>query len=203
MPRGVIDYEGLQSPELKKFTDQLPPQDLAFNITKIGHVVLRTEDIERAVKFYTQVLGFRVSEAYPDSMMKGKMVFMRCNNDHHGVALVGGASGQSPGLELHHMAFAVDTIDEVLLAREHLKKHKVEIVFEGRRRAGAQIAIEFRDPDGHLLEIYWGLDQVAPGESVRPAQQWSEQFSLEAAIDNPPPGQVTALIDRALYKSED
>ncbi len=38
------------------------------------------------------------------------------------------------------------------------------IDFDGRRRAGVQIAVEFRDPDNHRLEIYWGIDQIAPGE---------------------------------------
>ena len=59
------------------------------------------------------------------------------------------------------MAFEVATVDEVLKARAWLEAHGVEILFEGRRRAGAQVAVEFRDPDGHWLEIYWGLDRVA------------------------------------------
>ena len=58
------------------------------------------------------------------------------------------------------MAFEVSTLDEVLRAREHLRRHDVQIHFEGRRRAGVQLAIEFKDPDGHNLEIYWGIDQV-------------------------------------------
>ena len=50
-----------------------------------------TADLERSVTFYTGVLGFRVSDVYPETMMKGRMVFMRCAADHHGVALVGAA----------------------------------------------------------------------------------------------------------------
>ena len=59
----------------------------AFRIRKIGHVVLRARDLERSVAFYTNVLGFRVSDRYPDGMVPGGMVFMRCNADPHGVAL--------------------------------------------------------------------------------------------------------------------
>src|SRR6185369_18088280 len=76
-----------------------------FRIRKIGHVVLRARDLERSVAFYTQVLGFRVSDVYPEEMMPGGMVFMRCNADHHGIALVGGMPAASTGSELHHMAF--------------------------------------------------------------------------------------------------
>jgi catechol 2,3-dioxygenase len=198
MARGIVDYDGLKSDEVVALGSVETPADLPFSITKIGHVVLKVEDLRRSLAFYTNVLGFRVSDVYPDSMMPGKMVFMRCAADHHGVALVGGAKGPSGHGELHHMAFEVSTIDEVLLAREHLRKHDVPIDFEGRRRAGAQVAVEFSDPDGHRLEIYWGLDQVGPDGRVRPPEEWREVFSLEDAIDDAPSGQDTTLENPAL-----
>ena len=64
---------------------------MQFQLRKIGHVVLNVADLDRAVAFYTGVLGLEVSDRYPDSMVPGGMVFLRCNTDHHGVALVGGA----------------------------------------------------------------------------------------------------------------
>ena len=201
MPRGVVDVDGIQSPEMQALKNKRTPSDLPFNITKIGHVVLRCQDIEKSVAFYTDILGFRVSDVYPDSMIHGKMVFMRCNNDHHGVALVGGVNQPSKNIEMHHMAFEVDTLDEVLRAREHLRKNNINIQFEGRRRAGVQIAVEFLDPDGHWLEIFWGLDQVSPNSEARPPEEWAEEFSLEKAIDNAPPGQDTRLADVSLKKS--
>ncbi|HIC60844.1 MAG TPA: hypothetical protein EYN27_03495 [Rhodospirillales bacterium] len=200
MGRGVIDIEGINSPEIQSLKNTETPNDIPFCITKIGHVVLKVTDLERSVDFYTQILGFRVSDVYPDNMMPGRMVFMRCNRDHHGVALVGGAPSNSSNLELHHMAFEVSTIDEVLKAREHLIKNNVQIQFEGRRRAGAQVAVEFLDPDGHWLEIFWGLDQIAPDAKARPPEEWVEVFSLEDAIDNAPLGQNTKLKDRKLRK---
>jgi len=156
MPRGFIDFEALKSEEVRAVYDKTPPAGLPFNITKIGHVVLVVQDLQRSVNFYTQILGFRVSDVYPDSMMPGGMVFMRCNADHHGVALVGQGEQDAKNKELHHLAFEVATIDEVVRARDHLRKHQVKIDFEGRRRAGAQVAVEFRDPDNHSLEIFWG-----------------------------------------------
>ena len=200
MGRGVIDIKGINSPEIQSLKNTKTPNDIPFCITKIGHVVLKVTDLERSVDFYTQILGFRVSDVYPDNMMRGRMVFMRCNTDHHGVALIGGALSNSSNLELHHMAFEVSTIDEVLKARKHLIKNNVQIQFEGRRRAGAQVAVEFLDPDGHWLEIFWGLDQIAPEAKARPPEEWVEVFSLEDAIDNAPLGQNTKLKDRKLRK---
>jgi catechol 2,3-dioxygenase len=151
------------------------------------------KDIKRSIDFYTQVLGMRVSDIYPETMMKGGMAFMRFNNDHHGIGIVGGAKDDATNKELHHLAFEVDTVAEVLRARDHLKKHNVKIDFEGRRRAGAQIAVEFRDPDNHVLEIFWGLDRVGAADHARPPEEWREEFSIEDAINNPPPGQDEML----------
>lgn len=193
MPRGVVDIEGIASPEVQKLKKVQPPADLPFEIKKLGHMVLMVKDIKRSIDFYTQVMGMRVSDIYPETMMKGGMAFMRFNNDHHGLGIVGGMQEDAKNKELHHLAFEVETVAEVLRARDHLKKHNVKIDFEGRRRAGAQIAVEFRDPDNHVLEIFWGLDKLGPAESARPPEEWREEFSLEDAINNPPPGQDEML----------
>jgi catechol 2,3-dioxygenase len=177
------------------------PADLPFNITKIGHVVLNVTDLERSVKFYTQVMGFKVSDVYPHNMMPGGMVFLRFNADHHGIALVGALDAQKVNSDLHHMAFEVESLDEVIRARNHLRAHSAKIDFEGRRRAGVQIAVEFRDPDGHRLEIYWGLDRVGPDDKIRPAQEWKGAPSLKVAIENPVVGQDTTLKDKSLLDS--
>lgn len=161
---------------------------MTFQLRKLGHVVLNVSDLEMSVRFYTEVLGMQISDRYPDGMVPGGMVFLRFDTDHHGVALVGGA----PSLErstLNHFAFEVGSPDEVFRARAWLRKHEVPIVFEGRRRAGCQLAIEFRDPDGNNLEIYWGIDQVGTTGHVRPAAEWRPARTLEEAIANPVVGQ--------------
>jgi catechol 2,3-dioxygenase len=193
MPRGVVDLEGLKSPQAEALRGMAPPAGLPFNVRKLGHVVLKVKDLARSVAFYTGVLGFRVSDVYPETMMKGGMVFLRCNADHHCVALVGGAKEDASARELHHLAFEVATLEEVLCAREHLRQRGVKVDYEGRRRAGCQVAVEFRDPDNHFLEIFWGLDQVGSDGQVRPPEEWREEASLEDAIANAPPGQDTTL----------
>ena len=78
MPRGVIDLEALRSAEVQALKNTEIPTGMPFNITKIGHVVIKVRDLEHSAAFYTGVLGFRVSDAYPDSMIPGGMVFMPC-----------------------------------------------------------------------------------------------------------------------------
>ena len=171
--------------------------DLHFRLRKLGHVVLNASDLEASVRFYTEVLGLQVSDRYPDSMVPGGMVFLRCNTDHHGVALVGGAPN-SERSSLNHFAFEVGTLDEVFRARAWLRKHGVPMHFEGRRRAGCQIAVEFQDPDGNNLEIYWNIDQIGTEGSVRPASEWRQARTLEDAVADPVAGQRLPPVPDAL-----
>ena len=161
-----------------------------FQIRKIGHVVLNVSDMDRSVQFYTETLGFLVSDVYPETMVPGGMVFLHCNagTDHHGVALVGGAQ-LGPETSLNHFAFEVGSLDEVFAARTALRERGVAIHFEGRRRAGCQVAIEFKDPDGNNLEIYWGIDQVGTNGRARPASEWTPAQTLEDAVAHPVAGQ--------------
>lgn len=170
----------------------------SFQLGKIGHVALYVTDMKRSVAFYTDVLGFQVSDLYNDEMMPGGAAFLRCSPDHHGVALFPATEANPASAGLHHIAFEVASLDDVLRARAHLREHGVQIDFHGRRRAGVQIAVEFRDPDNHRLEIYWGIDQIAPGAQARPAEEWKGALSLEAAIADPVNGQDTSLKDPAL-----
>lgn len=198
--RDLVDQDSLNAPDMQALRKIEPPADMPFNITKIGHVVLNVKDVERSTEFYTQVLGFHVSDTYPESMMPGRMVFLRFNNDHHGLALVGGSERIVDNAEMHHMAFQVETLDEVFRARNYLEVNDVHIEFSGRRRGGCQVAVEFRDPDGHFLEIYCLLDQVGPNEEARPAKDWRPVASLEDALDNAPPDQDMTLLDPSLRR---
>jgi len=175
------------------------PQGLPFKVQKLGHAVVYVADLERSRHFYTEVLGFKVSDVYPGAMMPGGMVFLRCNGDHHCLALVGGRGegGEGPK-SLHHLAFELATLDEVFRARDHLKAHGAKMVYEGRRRAGCQVSVEFLDPDGHHLELYWGVDQIGSDDRSRPAEEWRQTATLEDAVRIAPPGQDTTLRDSNL-----
>jgi len=189
-------------PAVKKLRRYARPRGMGFQLRKIGHVVLNCRDIERSIRFYTEVLGFELSDVYPEEMMPGGMAFLRCNSDHHGIGLVGSLDKGATNIDLNHIAFEVGSLDEVLLAAKRLRKHGAVIDFEGRRRAGVQIAVEFRDPDGHRLEIYWGLDQVGSDGRVRPSSEWKGAHSFREAIENPVPGQDTSLRDPTLLGKE-
>ena len=176
------------------------PRGLPFQVRKIGHVALHVRDLEQSARFYTEILGFQVSDVYGEAMMPGGAVFLRCNADHHGIALFQAVRESEGDAGLHHLAFEVATLEEVVRARDLLRHHGVPIDFEGRRRAGVQLAVEFRDPDGHRLEIYWGIDQIGSDGRVRPSEEWKGATSLEQAIADPVRGQDTTLPDASLLR---
>lgn len=176
---------------------------LPFAVRKLGHVVVNVVDLEKSKRFYTEVLGFQPTDIYGDDKLPGGMVFLRCNGDHHCLALIGGAPPAGEARRtLHHLAFELATLDEVFRARDHLRRHGATIVYEGRRRAGCQVSVEFLDPDGHHLELFWGLDQIGTDGRVRPADEWRQTATLEDAVRFAPPGQDTTLHDASLKRAD-
>jgi catechol 2,3-dioxygenase-like lactoylglutathione lyase family enzyme len=157
-----------------------------IKVRKLGHVVYEVSDIARSTRFWTEIMGFRVSDRNEQGM-----VFLNCASDHHTIALVpspGRAKTSKTGegaLQIHHWAMEVDSMEELFEARAFLKSRGIEISYEGRRGPGGNPGIEFKDPDGFSLEIYCGMDQIAEAGKSRPPEQWRRARTLEEARDNP------------------
>src|SRR5438105_13997495 len=109
------------------------PKGMPFRIGKLGHVVINVRDVARSVRFYTEVPGFEVSDIYPDEMVPGGMAFLRCNPDHHGIALVGSMTEAAETVELNHIAFEEATLEEVMRDGVDLRQDGVDLHFAVRR----------------------------------------------------------------------
>lgn len=159
-----------------------------IKVKKLGHVVYEVSDVARSTEFWTEIMGFHVSDRN-----EGGMVFLNCAGDHHTIALVpspGRAKSAKLGegsLQIHHWAMEVDSMETLFKARDFLKSRGIAISYEGRRGPGGNPGIEFKDPDGFSVEIYCGMDQIGPDGKSRPAEQWSRARTLEEARDNPLP----------------
>jgi catechol 2,3-dioxygenase len=156
-------------------------------IRKLGHVVIQVRDLERSLKFYTEVFNFRVSDRNPEGG-----VFLTSVGDHHTVALFpssgeAAATPEKDAVRLHHFAMEVGSIDELFAIRSYLRERGVPIVFEGRRRLGGHTSVEFLDPDGYHLELYCDMDQLRPDMRSRPLLSGPQPRTLEAARDHPKP----------------
>ena len=156
-----------------------------IHIKKLGHVVIQVRDLERSMRFYTEVLNFRVSDRGSSGA-----VFLTAVGDHHTVALFpsdGEGAETAPGgaVRLHHFAMQVGSLEELFEIRAYLKERGVPIVFEGRRALGGHTSVEFLDPDGYHLELYYDMDQIGPDGRSRPRDPNARYASLEASRDNP------------------
>lgn len=155
-----------------------------ISVNKLGHMVYEVSDIERSVKFWTEVMGFHETDRNEHGM-----VFLRCGSDHHAIGLKPGKAKRRPeptdGMQIEHLAMEVDDVDVLFKARDFLKENGIPIVFEGRKGAGCNIGINFLDPDGYEFEIYCGMDQIDESGRLRPAEQFRRAKSLEEAVANP------------------
>ncbi|MDB5566815.1 MAG: glyoxalase [Tardiphaga sp.] len=118
---------------------------------KLGHVALYTSDPLATSKFYADVLGFRVSDWIEESF-----VFMRCGFDHHSVNFARGATRR-----LHHVAFELRDASHMLRACDLLGRKKLPILWGPVRHGpGHNVAVYHRNPDGHLVELFFDLDRM-------------------------------------------
>jgi len=154
-------------------------------IKRLGHVVIQVRNRERSIRFYTEVLNFRVSDEATDGG-----VFLTAIGDHHTIGLfdADGENAEIPAkgaVRLHHFAMQVETLHELFEFRAYLKERGVPIVWEGRRALGGHTSVEFLDPDGYHLELFCDMDQIPPGGRSRPRDPRGRQDTLEKARDNP------------------
>jgi catechol 2,3-dioxygenase len=157
-----------------------------IHVRKLGHLVYEVSDIDRSTKFWTDILGFTVSD-----LNEFGMVFLRSEGDHHSIALVPTKKKARPpqeaGLQFQHLAMEVENVDVLFRARDFLRERGIPITYEGRRGPGGNTGLEFTDPDGYTFEIYADMDQVGPDGRVRPPEQFNRVKSLEDAVAQPLP----------------
>ncbi len=119
---------------------------------RIGHVHLTVSNLERAVNFYRDALGFEVTQRYGMSA-----AFLSAGGYHHHIGLntwAGEGAPQSPPghTGLYHFAILYPTRRELARACKRLLEQGVPI--EGASDHGVSEAIYLRDPDGNGIELY-------------------------------------------------
>ena len=117
---------------------------------KISHIVLHSPDHQAMVTFFTDVLGFKVSDWLGDFMC-----FLRCNNAHHRFALLPGPPC------LNHVAYDMLGVDDMMRGISRLKQRDIECRWgPGRHTAGDNTFSYFVTPNGFVVEYTADLEVV-------------------------------------------
>ena len=136
---------------------------MAVGAVRLNHAVLFVSDLQRAVDFYTRAFDMTVVASEP----RANAAFLRLarSGNHHDLGLFGLGANVPPkprvGLGLYHLAWQVDTIDELAEAQRALADAGA---LTGMSSHGATKSLYGADPDGNEFEVMWMLPRDAWGE---------------------------------------
>ncbi|MEU9336529.1 VOC family protein [Streptomyces sp. NPDC048290] len=149
---GRIERQGTRAPGVLR-EDRVRPR-------KLGHVVMGSTDYGATRAFFTEGLGFKVSDE-----IKGEGAFLRCSTDHHNVLVL-----RAPVNFLHHTSWQVDDIDDVGRGASAMLEGNPErhVWGLGRHHAGSNFFWYLKDPAGNFSEYYSDMDCVLEDQLWKP-----------------------------------
>ncbi len=153
---GIGDGFSFVGPEgfvFEIYTSMAPAGPLVptFGPQRYGHINLHPTDIETMKAFLVDVLEFRVSDVIGD----GFAYFLRCNADHHGIALITGRG------TLHHHAWQTKQIGDLGDLADRLDRVGRHLIWGPvRHGAGHNIAAYYVEPSGAVVELYTDLEKI-------------------------------------------
>jgi catechol 2,3-dioxygenase len=126
-------------------------------VSKIGHIVLRVEDLDPALAFYCGILGFK--EVARRDFGEGLMAFLSAGKSHHDIALVAANPPNSGPGSLHHFALKVgESLQDLRDVKQALAAKGIVVHMSLDHRVSQGIYIS--DPDGNLIELYVDADET-------------------------------------------
>lgn len=130
---------------------------------RITHVVFNSADVAAAQRFYEEALGFRLSDR------TRVMAFMRCNSDHHSIALA-----DSDANTLNHVAFVMQDLDAVMRGAGRMNDAGWPIEWGvGRHGPGNNVFSYFVGPDDFVIEYTADVMQVDDSYKVGAPSDWT------------------------------
>ncbi len=167
------------SPEVNRpgaITRHDRPADVVTTATPVtpsllSHVVMGTPNYEATLAFFTSLIGFEISDQIP-----GIMSFTRCSEMHHNLAIQA-----TPAPFLHHFAFEVDTVDDVLRGGSNMIEADAErhMWGLGRHAIGSNWFWYLKDPAGNFVEYTADLDRITAQDLYVP-KEWAGKEYLYA-----------------------
>jgi catechol 2,3-dioxygenase-like lactoylglutathione lyase family enzyme len=150
-----------------------------FKVRRIGHFGLNALKMEECLRFYTEDLGYRISDRL-DFGARAKNrdeiaafgdphgYFMRHGTDHHSFVLFNRRVREhldtqrrfKPEVVMNQISWQVGSLQEVVQGSKWQHERGMEIQRSGRDMPGSNWHTYFYDPDGHTNELYYGMEQI-------------------------------------------
>jgi catechol 2,3-dioxygenase-like lactoylglutathione lyase family enzyme len=145
-----------------------------FKIVRLGPVNLFVENLDAAWGFYRDALGFTLTE---EVLWRGRRcLFLRCNTEHHSVALfpldLRNVLGLSPHSKCAAFGIQLANYRQLRDAVKFLREHQVEVTetIPADLHPGIDYAATARDPDGHTIQLYYAMEQIGWAGKARPKE---------------------------------
>ncbi len=123
---------------------------------RISHAVMNSNNLAATKEFYTDVLGFKLSDSLWSAHMGDMMHFLRVNDWHHSLAI---ATGPHPSV--HHVSFEMRGLDEYMRGTGRVMRAGIKKVWgPGRHLAGNNTFSYFIDPSGNTMEYTTELEKI-------------------------------------------
>lgn len=152
-------HEGFAFVGPEGYTWQVYTEDTAYSLTRLGsngpdrlgHVNIKSQDSHAQRDFLNEVFDFVVSDN-----IGNENFFMRCNNDHHGIAVF-----KSEGTGLHHHAWQAGNIMDLARLGDRLARRNARLAWGPvRHGAGDNIACYYVEPNGAVIEFYCDMETI-------------------------------------------
>jgi len=126
----------------------------------LGHIVVYARSLDETVRFYCDLLGFRVSDFSEVRTSGGqiRLAFLHCNPRHHSIALL-----EAPGVpkRINHIMVECNALDDVGSGRDLCLRRGVPIAIDlGRHMNDHMVSFYLVNPSGFALEYGWGARTI-------------------------------------------
>jgi catechol 2,3-dioxygenase-like lactoylglutathione lyase family enzyme len=128
----------------------------------LQHVALYTQRLEEMVEFYTEALGFDISD-----WLLRESAWLRCNNNHHTLMFTQGKQG------IDHVGYSISDGLELLRWADQLSNQQVPVLWgPGRHGAGNDLFLRFADAEGLHIELSTEVQQYYDRDVTTPPRLW-------------------------------
>ncbi len=196
--------------------------DRPFKIRRLGHFGFNSDNMAAAVHFYRDLLGFWESDVLDFKRIPGledklahiedgRGYFFTHGSDHHAFVLfprnvmdafvaAGGGGGGQGEVTINQITWQTGALAEVVNGARFFEAQGIGIQRVGRDMPGSNWHVYPYDPDGHINELYYGIEQIDWTRRSKPREMYYRIFHEEPTL---PQMSEEAEVEEALDKGID